>query len=439
MKQRMYGLLAALGAASSLAASEGGGYLFATFRGEATPMTEQVYFMVSENGLDWEALNEGKPALVSTVGERGVRDPYILRAHDESGFYLIATDLSIHLNPDWGRAQTAASQSIVIWESPDLVNWSEPRLVKVAPDNAGCAWAPEAIYDEERGEYMIFWASKTADDDYRKHRIWAVHTPDFRSFSEPFVYIEKPTTVIDTTIVREDGVYYRFTKDEQFKAITLETSDDLMDGWEAIEDFSLAKLTGYEGPACFRIPATEDEPARWCLLIDWYSRGRGYQAYATGELSTGDFEEMEPMRFPFHPVRHGSVLPVTGEEMQRLRETMGSIELRATSASVKPINLVIDWAAGTIQLPAMPDADLTRLDPGFAVARGLTVSPTGPQDFSRGPVRYRFGEQGAGLASPASLCSWREEGKGPSARAKPTGPVAGSPARRGISPNFSLP
>ncbi len=311
------------------AASVPDGYLFVTFRGEATPMTEQVYFMISQNGYDWQALNKGEPVLVSTVGEKGVRDPFIIRSHDNTQFYLIATDLSINLNRDWGRAQSAASKSIVIWESPDLVNWSEPRLVKVAPDNAGCTWAPEAVYDSTRGEYMVFWASKTADDNFSKQRIWAAHTKDFRRFSTPFVYIEKPTTVIDTTIIQENGVYYRFTKDEKHKAITLETSRDLMTGWQEISDFSLARMTGYEGPACFMIePSEGGKPARWSLLLDWYSQGRGYQPYETADLGKGQFSEGSRMNFPFHPVRHGTVMPISAEEMERLEKRWGSPQNR---------------------------------------------------------------------------------------------------------------
>jgi len=318
MKRILFALLV-LCVKGPVRAEPGGGYLFVTFRGEATPMTEQIYFMVSKDGRDWKALNQAEPVLVSTVGEKGVRDPFILRSPDNQTFYLIATDLSIHLNGDWGRAQTAASRSIVIWESRDLVDWSEPRLVKVAPDNAGCTWAPEAVYDAERGEYMVFWASKTADDNYGKHRIWAARTRDFKTFGSPFVYIEKPTTVIDTTIVRENGRYYRFTKDEKYKAITMETSGNLMDGWQDVEGFSLGKLTGYEGPTCFVIePAQDDRPAKWCLLLDWYSQGRGYQPYETADLRTGNFSKGTPMDFPFHPVRHGTVLPITQAEMTRL-------------------------------------------------------------------------------------------------------------------------
>lgn len=302
-------------------ATEVGGYLFITFRGEATPMTEQLYFMLSDNGLNWTALNHENPVLVSTLGEKGVRDPYIIRSHDNKNFYLIATDLSINLNDDWNRAQTAGSQSIVIWESEDLVNWSEPRLVKVAPDHAGCTWAPEVIYDEKDKSYMVFWASKTADDNFAKHRIWAARTRDFKNFSEPFVYIDKPNTVIDTTIVHEGDTYYRFTKDEKTKAITMEKSKELMSSWSDVEGFSLSSLHGYEGPAAFVFQQPKDgNPARWKLLLDFYSQAKGYQTFETDNLSSGNFKEGNPMYFPLHPVRHGTVLGLTSNEYERLKD-----------------------------------------------------------------------------------------------------------------------
>lgn len=316
---RIAALLLVVSLALPSLAADPAGYLFATFRGESSPMTEQVYFLLSENGRDWQALNGGEPTLVSDVGDKGARDPFILRSHDNQKVYVIATDLSMNRNHSWQRAQEEASQSILVWESDDLVNWSEPRLVKVAPDDAGCAWAPEAIWDAERSEYMVFWASKTASDGFAKHRIWAVRTKDFQTFGEPFVYIDKPTTVIDTTIIHDGNAYYRFTKDEKYKAITMETSPRLMDGWQEVEGFSLDRLRGYEGPTCFEIePSHDGQPARWRLLLDHYARGRGYQSYETDDLATGKFVEGAPMNFPFHPVRHGSVLPLSSEEYQRL-------------------------------------------------------------------------------------------------------------------------
>jgi hypothetical protein len=295
-----------------------GGFLFVTFKGEQTPRTEQVYFATSADGRAWTALNGAEPVLESALGERGVRDPFVLRAHDGRGFFLIATDLSINLNPDWSRAVRAGSRAILVWRSEDLVNWSGPRRVEVAPEDAGCAWAPEAIYDEEAGEYLVFWASTTGRDDFAKHRIWAARTKDFATFGAPFLYIEKETTVIDTTIVREGGRYHRFSKDEKHKAITLETAERLGGPWREVPEFSLAKLVGYEGPQCYRVPASADgRGAAWCLILDHYAAGEGYKPFVATELAGGRFEPGAGFAFPFK-FRHGSVLPITAAERARL-------------------------------------------------------------------------------------------------------------------------
>ncbi|BCM89916.1 hypothetical protein IAD21_01766 [Abditibacteriota bacterium] len=304
-----------------------GGFLFVTFKGEQSPMTEQIYFALSKDGRDWTALNGAEPVMISQLGEKGVRDPYLLRSHDGEKFYLLATDLSIHLNRDWKRAVEAGSKSIVVWESTDLVHWSNPRLIPVAAEDAGCTWAPEAIYDEQTGDYLVYWASTNKRDNFVKQRIWAARTKDFRSFSAPFIYIEKPTTVIDTDIVRDNGHYYRFSKDEKFKAITMEVSENLMGPWRDVPQFSLEKLRGYEGPQCYLIePGTHDKAATWCLILDQYSVGAGYKPFVAQNLESGQFTPGEGFKFPFR-FRHGSILPVSAEEYERLEASYGKVEL----------------------------------------------------------------------------------------------------------------
>ena len=311
-------LLGACSALSSASAADNAGYLFVTFKGEQSPMTEQIHFGISQDGRNWSALNGGEPTLVSRIGERGVRDPYLLRGHDGHTFYIIATDLSIHLNHDWNRATHRGSKSIVIWESADLVRWSAPRLVKVAPDDAGCTWAPEAVYDEDARDYLVFWASTTRSDNFEKQRIWGSHTKDFRSFSKPFIYVEKPTTVIDATIVRDNGRYYRFIKDEKLKAITMESSEKLAGPWADVPGFSLERLTGYEGPECYPVERGADgKPSSWCLILDHYSKGDGYQPFTTNSLADGNFSAGQGFSFPFH-FRHGSILPLTKDEFDRV-------------------------------------------------------------------------------------------------------------------------
>jgi beta-xylosidase len=99
------------------------------------------------------------------------------------------------------------------------------------------------------------------------------------------------------------------------------------------------------------------------------------------------------MHFPFHPVRHGTVLPITQEEMSKLVNTWGATSLKATSQQVKPINMIVNAETGTVELPVKPDTDLTRLDPGLESDFDLRVTPTGPQDFTHGPVAYRVGKK----------------------------------------------
>jgi sucrose-6-phosphate hydrolase SacC (GH32 family) len=306
---------------SATAPAPRGGFLFTTFKGEQTPKTEQIYFALSADGLHWDALNKGDPVLVSEVGEKGVRDPYLLRSHDNKKFILLATDLSINLNSNWSRAQNAGSRSIVIWESEDLVKWSEPRLVKVAPDDAGCTWAPEAIYDEDTKDYLVYWASKTQRDNFAKHRIWSARTTDFKTFSKPEVYIEKSNTVIDTDIIRDpqSRKYYRFTKDERTKAISMESADKIAGPWADVAGFSLAAMTGYEGPAAFQLkPPADGQPATWCLLLDFYSRNQGYKPFTTTDLASGKFTANNDITFPFR-FRHGSILALTPEELARVK------------------------------------------------------------------------------------------------------------------------
>ena len=318
-------------------AAENGGFLFVTFNGEKTPMGEQIHFGLSKDGKSWEALNGGEPVLVSGLGEKGVRDPFLIRSQNGKKFYIVATDLSINRNGNWKRATHAGSKSIVIWESEDLVHWSEPRLVQVSPDDAGCTWAPEAVFDQKTGEYLVFWASMNGNDRFAKQRIWAARTRDFRTFSKPFPYIDKPHDVIDTDIVLENGRYYRFSKDEKFKAITMETAGSLDGPWSDVAGFTLAKQQGYEGPCCFRLEAEHDgKPATWCLLLDHYAKGEGYKPFVTTDLASGNFVPAPDFQFPFR-FRHGSDLPLNPDEYNRIKAAYGAPSSQTQQGFPKPI------------------------------------------------------------------------------------------------------
>ncbi|UJF31419.1 LamG domain-containing protein [Paenibacillus hexagrammi] len=86
-------------------------YLFTHFTGESAT-GEQIYFAGSEDGLHWTDLNDGNPVLTSDLGEKGVRDPFIMRSAEGDKFYIIATDLRIASGKGWGMlSRTEANRS----------------------------------------------------------------------------------------------------------------------------------------------------------------------------------------------------------------------------------------------------------------------------------------------------------------------------------------
>jgi hypothetical protein len=330
-------LLAIAGLSLNASGAEGG-FLFTTFRDEVTPLSEQIYMGISTDGRNWEALKDGQPVLVSDVGEKGVRDSFLLRSHDGSKVWLIATDLCAHKNRDWKRNTQAGSRSIVVWESSDLVQWSAARLALVAPEDAGCVWAPEAIYDAATGDYLVYWASTTKRDNFAKQRIWAARTKDFQTFSAPFLYVEKPDHVIDIDIVRAGDAYFRFTKNDHSKAVTMETSQKLIGPWTPMPQFTAGQGKNFEGPICFQLrAAASNQPPTWCLLLDNVSDrigsgAFGYMPFLTDDLSSGKFTPATNFHFPY-PFRHGSVIPITTAERERLKSVYPNAQKPAQSSA----------------------------------------------------------------------------------------------------------
>lgn len=299
-------------------------YLFTHFKGtQKTPDDEQVYFAVSKDGYKWHNLNGGRPVLRSTLGEGGVRDPHIMRSHDGKRFFLIATDLYIYgkwgeNREGWYRCQREGSRSIMIWESEDLVNWSEQRMVEVAPKDASCAWAPECIYDEQSEDYFVYWSSRCAFDGFAKQRIYSAHTKDFVTFTAPKLYIERDFSVIDTSMIQDGDRYYRLTKNHDEASIFMEAGTAAEGGFAEIEGFSMKGQTGYEGPTIYKM----NDGETWCVLLDAFASDRGYQPFITKDIERGDFVPQEGFETP-DPFRHGTVMPITAAEYDRLVKHYG--------------------------------------------------------------------------------------------------------------------
>ena len=343
------------------------GYLFGHFIGEGDEMGEQIYFAVSENRLNFKDMNGGKPVLISSVGERGVRDPYLCRSHEGDRFFLVATDLSIFHRGGWFQneqgyydASTTGSRYLVLWESDDLVNWGEPRLIDVAPENAGMAWAPEMVYDDETGEYVIFFASSIMNPKTKMktkpNAIYYVSTRDFVHFSDTKIFIDNQTDneengnqreIIDTTVLKIGDTYYSASKDgdnaEANGGIRIMKTKSLLDAdsWEKVLDLDELSLdvsdlmidvldnTSLEGPELFCLNKkdwADSNVPEYGLIADQYMAGCGYLPIVTTDIEDTDNSRnswklltKEEYSFDKLKKRHGTILRITKEEVQRIR------------------------------------------------------------------------------------------------------------------------
>ena len=189
------------------------GYLFAYFEGGGNIMKqEQLRFALSNDGINWRALNENRPIIASdTISESGgIRDPHILRGEDGK-FYLVATDMFTH-KYGWG-----SNPGIVMLKSDDLIHWTHSKinLAKDFPKKFGDAywvWAPQTIYDKKAKKYMIYFTLQRND---RKSLItyYAYANKDFTGFeSDPKILFSAQFGSIDSDIIYKDGVYHQDRK-----------------------------------------------------------------------------------------------------------------------------------------------------------------------------------------------------------------------------------
>jgi len=309
-------------------------YLFVHFTGmEGCASDEQIYFSVSRDGVHWDDLRPaGQPVLASGIGEQGVRDPFILRSHDGKKFYLIATDLSIYRRGGWGNSgwQTGSTY-MVIWESEDLVHWGWPRRVDVAGGihDAGMLWAPEAIYDGRTGDYFVFWATMSTTENAKGDpvNVYYSRTKDFHSFSQPVLWIDEESGIIDTTVIRAGDAFFRASRCD---GILIERGESLTGQWKRLgllEDIFGDGWTfgNVEGPELFLYNEKDwlNGQPTWGLFVDQYQKGNGYRAFRStdlGDLTQNSYTADGDINFGEVKKRHGGVLPITMEEYERLAD-----------------------------------------------------------------------------------------------------------------------
>ena len=368
------------------------GYLFAYFEGQGEQQ-EHLRFALSNDGVNWRALNGNRPVVSSdSISESGgIRDPHILRGED-GRFYIVATDMKV-AQYGWNE-----NPGIVLLKSDDLIHWSHAKinLSKDYPKHFADAywvWAPQTIYDRKAKKYMIYF---TLQRDDRKSLItyYAYANKDFTGFEgEPKRLFSAKYGSIDNDIIEKDGTYHLFykgnTKDADEKeiknGIQQAVSKSLKGKWK--EDFkyldAYAGKTPVEGSSIFKLNGKEE----YVLMYDMYTSGR-YEYQTSKDLYT--FSEPKAFTKDFFP-RHGSVISLTHDELQRLQEKWGYVVKYEFESHGNPVIRHLHTAdpAALVQgdtLWLFAGHDLNGNQKGYVMKDWLVFSTTDMKHWTQYPV-----------------------------------------------------
>jgi hypothetical protein len=183
------------------------------------------------------------------------------------------------------------------------------------------AWAPEAAWDADRKEWIVFWSTtipgrfpdtEGSGDNGYNHRLYAMTTRDWKTFSPARLWFDPGFNCIDATLTRDGRRWIMIFKDERKrplqKRLRLAFADSPVGPWTGItEPFTKDWV---EGPSALRIKG------EWWIYFDHYTSPRHYGAMRTRDWKT--FEDVTAdVKFPADH-RHGTAVRIPENLARRL-------------------------------------------------------------------------------------------------------------------------
>lgn len=313
-------------------------YLFAFFSNNS-PYGEQIRYAISDDGFNYTSLNQGRPVVASdTIAlKKSIRDPYITRSQDGKTFYMVMTDM--RSDEGW-----QSNDGLILMKSSDLIHWQHtaidfptrfPNLKGFDRKNLHAVWAPQIIWDEEAGKYMIYysigrhdWEYPTEDPNFNQPYFkifYSYINGEFTDITEPQLLFDFGTAAIDGDIVYnpQDKEYVLFFKDEGRSVMNkgfrtrqgvMRATSKKLTGPYAIEWRHIQKEGQFpvEGSSIFPLIGSDE----YILMYDCYAQGF-YQFCKSKDLKNFTFVQNTKTYGDFTP-RHGSVMHITADERERL-------------------------------------------------------------------------------------------------------------------------
>lgn len=289
--------------------------LFSSFRNDGET---GLHFAYSEDGLTWKGLRDNKSFLTPKVGNKLMRDPCIIQGPD-GRYHMVWTT-------GWWE------NNIGIAHSDDLIHWTEQKMLPVMAHEPEVmnSWAPEIFYNEDTGEYIIFWSSavpgkfpETADrGDIRStinkginHRVYYVKTKDFKTYTDTALFYDGGFVSIDGSILKDGERYIMFLKDETKrpepeKNIRISIAANPEGPWGPASPPFSPEGVWVEGPTATKIG---DE---FYVYYDAYMEHRMMGARSDDLIHWENISDQ--LTFP-EGTRHGTVLKISRAELEKLK------------------------------------------------------------------------------------------------------------------------
>jgi len=301
-----------------------------------TDEDHSLHIAVSLDGYSFEALNDNYAVICGdTIAEqRGVRDPYILRAPD--GTYIVAlTDLHVFgqkagvRDTEWERPKNkyawGNNKNLVILTSKDLIHWQHSLLrINQIPgfEDIGCAWAPEMIYDDAKKAVMIYWTMRFGNGLNKVY--YAYMSSDYKSLTtEPKLIFEypKPKSYIDADITKgNDGRYYMaYVSYDGVSGIKIADADSITGPYNYRDEYVDFEKKACEAPNVWKRHGTNT----YVLMYDCF----GIVPPNFGFCETEDFKTFRnlghfndgPMKsVNFDKPKHGAVTYISKKQAKKL-------------------------------------------------------------------------------------------------------------------------
>lgn len=284
-------------------------YMFCYFKNNGQ---DGLHLAYSNDGYTWKALFNDTSVLKPAVSkDKLMRDPCIIKGSD--GKFHMAWTVS------WN------DRGIGYASSPDLIHWSEQQFVPVMmhEDSAKNSWAPEIIYDDNKKEYMIYWATTirgrfeqkdtSAEGRVNNHRIYYVTTKNFKDFNKAQLLYDPGFSVIDATIQKDKNRYVMFLKNETKspveKNIRVAYAQKLTGPYTAAGPAITGKYWA-EGPTALKLGD------KWIVYFDKYTSHKYGAVVSTDLVNWNDVSDK--VSFP-NGTRHGTAFVISRLEFEKLK------------------------------------------------------------------------------------------------------------------------